>query len=138
MFSTSLTLFLLCKYAHLYYFCVIHMQVILYDICFSNSDLLHSVWQSLGQSTANINQWERTECPEINPGVWDLSFLTRDPTRASCCESTESELLNCQGNLPNNILNSTLVFELCLHLILKKTGNTVPIWVLFIAGEDLT
>lgn len=70
--------------------------------------------------------------------MWDLNFLTRDPPHAPCSESTESELLNCQGNLPNNILNSTLVFELYLHLILKKTGNTVPIWVLLIAEEDLT
>ena len=70
--------------------------------------------------------------------MWDLSFLTRDPHHAPCSESTESELLNCQGNLPNNVLNSTLVFELCLHLILKKTGNTVPIWLLLIAEEDLT
>ena len=75
---------------------------------------------------------------EINPGMWDLSFLTRDPTRAPCCETTESELQNCQGNLPNNILNSTLVFELCLHLIMKKAGNTVPIWVLIITEQDLT
>ena len=70
--------------------------------------------------------------------MWDLSFLTMDPPHAPCSESTESELLNCQGNLPNNVLNSTLVFELCLYLILKKTGNTVPIWLLLIAEEDLT
>ena len=69
--------------------------------------------------------------------MWDLSFLTMDPPHAPCSESTESELLNCQGNLPNNVLNSTLVFELCLYLILKKTGNTVPIWLLLIAEEDL-
>ena len=46
-FSTSVSLFLPCKPVHLYHFSRFHIYVLIYDICFSLSDLLHSVWQSL-------------------------------------------------------------------------------------------
>ena len=47
LFSTSVSLFLPCKTVHLYHFSRFHIYVLIYDICFSLSDLLHSVWQSL-------------------------------------------------------------------------------------------
>ena len=50
--STSVSLFLLCKPVHLYHFSRFHIYVLIYDVCFSLSDLLHSVWQSLGPSTS--------------------------------------------------------------------------------------
>ena len=52
LFSTSVSLFLLCKPVHLYHFSRFHIYALIYDICFSLSDLLHSVWQSLGPSTS--------------------------------------------------------------------------------------
>ena len=50
--STSVSLFLPCKPVHLYHFSRFHIYVLIYDICFSLSDLLHSVWQSLDPSTS--------------------------------------------------------------------------------------
>ena len=49
-FSTSVSLFLLCKWDRLYQW--FHIYALIYDIGFSLSDLLHSVWQSLGPSTS--------------------------------------------------------------------------------------
>ena len=43
LFSTSVSLFLSCKPVHLYHFSRFHIYVLIYDICFSLSDLLHSV-----------------------------------------------------------------------------------------------
>ena len=50
LFSTSVSLFLPCKLVQLYHFSRFHIYVLIYDICFSLSALLHSVWQSLGPS----------------------------------------------------------------------------------------
>ena len=52
LFSTSLSLFLPCKPVHLYHFSRFHIYALIYNICFSLSDLLHSVWQSLDPSTS--------------------------------------------------------------------------------------
>ena len=52
LFSTSVSLFLPCKLVHLYHFSRFHIHALIYDICFSLFDLLHSVWQSLGPSTS--------------------------------------------------------------------------------------
>ena len=46
LFSTSVSLFLPCKPVHLYHFSRFHIYALIYDICFSLSDLLHSVWVS--------------------------------------------------------------------------------------------
>ena len=43
LFSTSVSLFLPCKLVHLYHFSRFHIYALMYDICFSLSDLLHSV-----------------------------------------------------------------------------------------------
>ena len=51
LFSTSVSLFLPCKPVHLYHFSRFHVYALIYSICFSLSDLLHSVWQSLDSST---------------------------------------------------------------------------------------
>ena len=50
LFSTSVSRFLPCKPVHLYHFSRFHIYALIYDICFSLSDLLHSVWQSLHPS----------------------------------------------------------------------------------------
>ena len=52
LFSTSVSLFLPCKLVQLYHFSRFHIYALMYDICFSLSDLLHSVWQSLDPSTS--------------------------------------------------------------------------------------
>ena len=43
LFSTAVSQFLPCKPVHLYHFSRFHIHVLMYDICFSLSDLLHSV-----------------------------------------------------------------------------------------------
>ena len=54
LFSTSAlqTSFLPCKPVHLYHFSRFHIYALIYNICFSLSDLFHSLWQSLGPSTS--------------------------------------------------------------------------------------
>ena len=52
LFSTSVSLFLSCRSFHLYHFSRFHIYVLINDIWFSLSDLLHSVWQSLDPSTS--------------------------------------------------------------------------------------
>ena len=52
LFSTSVSLFLPCKPVHLYHFSRFHIYVLINGICFSLSQLLHSVWQSLDPSTS--------------------------------------------------------------------------------------
>ena len=42
LFSTSVSLFLPCRLVHLYHFSRFHIHALIYDICFSLSDLLHS------------------------------------------------------------------------------------------------
>ena len=51
-FSTAASLFLPWKWFHLYHFSRFHIFSLIY-ICFSLSDLLYSVWQTLG-STASL------------------------------------------------------------------------------------
>ena len=43
LFSKSALLFLPCKYIHQYHFSRCHIYALIYDICFSLSDLTHSV-----------------------------------------------------------------------------------------------
>ena len=50
LFSISVSPFLPCKPVHLYHFSRFHIYVLIYDICFSLSDLLHSARQSLDPS----------------------------------------------------------------------------------------
>ena len=50
LFSTSVAQLLPCKPVHLYHFSRFHIHVLIYDTCFSLSDLLHSVCQSLDPS----------------------------------------------------------------------------------------
>ena len=52
LFSTSVSLFLPCKPVYLYHFSRFHIYALIYDICFSLSDLLHCVRQSLGPSVS--------------------------------------------------------------------------------------
>ena len=52
LFSTSVSLFLPCKPVHLYHFSKFHINALIYNIYFSLSDLLHSVWHSLDPSTS--------------------------------------------------------------------------------------
>ena len=58
LFSASMSQFLPCKPVHLYDFSRFHRYALIYDICFSLSDLHHSVWQSLDPTTSlQMNQF---------------------------------------------------------------------------------
>ena len=48
LFSVSVSLFLLCRSDHLYHFLRFHIYALIYDICSSLSDWLHSIWESVG------------------------------------------------------------------------------------------
>ena len=50
--SLCLHLFLSCKYIHQHHFSRFHVNVLIYDSCFSLSYLLYSVWQTLGLSAS--------------------------------------------------------------------------------------
>ena len=51
LFSTSVSLFLPCKWVHLYhFFSRFHLYALICSISFSLSDFLLSVWQTLGSS----------------------------------------------------------------------------------------
>ena len=52
LFSTSVSLFLLCRWVHLYHFSEFYMHELIYNTWFSLPDLLHSVWQALGPPTS--------------------------------------------------------------------------------------
>ena len=56
----SVSLFLLCKEAHLYPFSRFQIYVLICNIGFSLSDLPHSVWRSLGKRTASFSD---ADCP---------------------------------------------------------------------------
>ena len=51
LFSTCVSLFLLCKQVHLYHYTRFHICVLMHNIHFFLSNLLHYVWQSLGLPT---------------------------------------------------------------------------------------
>ena len=52
LFSMSVSLFLLCRFDHLHHFSNFLVYALIYDICFSLSDSLHSVRQTPGPSTS--------------------------------------------------------------------------------------
>ena len=52
LFSTSVSQLLSCNPVHLYHFSRFHIHVLIYDVCFFLSDLLHSVWPSLDSSAS--------------------------------------------------------------------------------------
>ena len=57
LFCTSVSQFLPWKPAHLYHFPRFHIYALIYDICFSFSDILHPVWQSLDPSTSQFHSF---------------------------------------------------------------------------------
>ena len=120
--SDSISALLICS--SVLFLCIPHVSDITWYLFFSF--WLTSLCMTISRSIHKKYRSMRKDSPKINPGMWDLSFLSRYPTCASCSESTESKLLNYLGDLPNNILDSTLVFELCLHLILKKSKQYSP------------
>ena len=58
LFSMSVSLFLPCKQVYLYHFSRFHIYALINNICFSLSNLLQSVWHSLGSSASlQMTQW---------------------------------------------------------------------------------
>ena len=114
LFSTSVSQLLPCKPVHLYHFSRFHICVIIYDICFSLSDLLHSVGQSLGPSTSlQITQFRSFLWPSNIP------------------------LYICQSHYPNSSYNHpppTTFPSWCPYVVLYvsvsisalQTGSSVP------------
>ena len=70
-FSTSMSQFLPCKPVPLYHFSMFLIYALIYDICFSLSDLLHSVWQSLDPSMSQ-------QMTQFHSSLW-LSYLKEGP-----------------------------------------------------------
>ena len=83
LFSTSVSLFLPCKQVHLYHFSRFHMYELIYDVCFSLSDLLHSVWQSLGPTTSlQMTQFcSFLWLSNIPLYIWNCIQYSREPDR---------------------------------------------------------
>ena len=51
-FSTPASLFLPCKSVHLYHLSRFHTHALIYNTCFSLSDLPHLLWRTLGPSAS--------------------------------------------------------------------------------------
>ena len=101
------------------FLCIPHVSDIIWYLLFY-SDLLYSVWQSLSQSTKKIDQWEDRKSKDTSKhvGSW---FSDQGSTSCPLQWKPESQLLKCQGNLPNSIWNSTLVFEcVCIWFWTKQ------------------
>ena len=73
LFSTSVSLFLPCKPVHLYHFSRFLIYALIYDICFSLSDLLHSIWQSLGP----LMSLQKTQFCSFLWLIFHCTFVTR-------------------------------------------------------------
>ena len=94
--SMSVSLFLLCKYDHLYHFSRLHIYALIYDICFSLSELLQSVWHSLGPSMStrfnfpHLVSWRGINCKclySFSNGI--ISFIGF-PTSLFCINSQQA------------------------------------------------
>ena len=57
LFSVSAPLFLPCKYSHLYHFSRFHIYTLMYGMCFSLSDLLHSSGSLLFRAGSSVALW---------------------------------------------------------------------------------
>ena len=89
LFSTSVSLFLPCKQVQLYHFSRLHMYALIYDVCFSLSDLLNPVWQSLDPFTSVQNG--------------RISFLRRGKLGVILLKmKTEAEVEDLSANLISN------------------------------------
>ena len=68
LFSVSVSLFLFCKQDQLHHFSRFHIFALIHIICFSLSDFLHSIWQSLGSAISlQMTQY----CPFLWPSNWE-------------------------------------------------------------------
>ena len=89
LFSTSASLFLPCSWIYQYHFSRFHIYGWTYDICFSLSDLLHSVWQTLSPSTSLQMSQFRLKYPIQGGAAFKPSTLAPKSTLLStCCDSS--------------------------------------------------
>ena len=89
-FPTSVSLLLPWKWVHLYHCSRFHIHALIYGICFSLSDFLHSVWYCLGQSTSLQMTGFLSLCALLGNGphddewakykLWVLFFISARPT----------------------------------------------------------
>ena len=71
-FPTSASLALPCKQAHLHHLSKFHTYVLIQGICFSLSDLLHTVWQTLDPATSSMGFSNKKT---LSSSVVQLPFL---------------------------------------------------------------
>ena len=94
--SMSVSLFLLCKYDHLYHFSRLHIYALIYDICFSLSELLQSVWHSLGPSISicfsfpHLVSWRGINCNCLYSFSNGIISLIGFPTSLFCNNSQQA------------------------------------------------
>ena len=114
LFSTSVSQFLRCIPVHLYHFSRFHIYTLIYDICFSLSDLFHPVWQSLGPSTS-------LQMTQFHSILW-LSNIPLCICNIFFIHLSVDGHLGCFHDLA--IVNSTAM----------NTGVHVSFWIMFFSG----
>ena len=103
-----------CKPIHLYHFSRFHIYTLIYDICFSLSDLFHPVWQSLGPSTS-------LQMTQFHSILW-LSNIPLCICNIFFIHLSVDGHLGCFHDLA--IVNSTAM----------NTGVHVSFWIMFFSG----
>ena len=103
-----------------------HFHALIYDICFSFSDLLHCVWQALGPSTSlQMTQFHSFSWLSVFHCIYVWSLYSQ----SLCGEDTGVALqagLEEQSELaraPHTEFHHLLIFTLCLFLLCAGTPS---------------
>ena len=114
--STSVSQFLPCKLVHLYHFSRFHIYALIYDICFSLSDLLYFIWQSLDPTTSlQMTQFR--------------SFIWLSNTPLYICTTTS---LSIHLSMGIYVVSMTWLLLIVLQWILG--GVYVFFWIMVFSG----
>ena len=117
LFSMSVSLSAL-QIGYLYHFSRFHIYALMYDICFSLSDLIHSVWQTLSPSASvfHMANCSSSLTPPGEVGRWNV--WTREVEARGQMMATRTSLaarmippkptLECRGTMFSDLLICTL------------------------------